>query len=100
MRNRTVGRPPSRALTASARIQPSSSRPSRAPPPPDDVGPHCQLKTLDQPVIPAPGKDRTQVALERARLDPAEHRDARGPNVQGAAPDPMCTPPVPFQASQ
>ncbi len=31
MRNRTVGRPPSRALTASARIQPSSSRPSRAP---------------------------------------------------------------------
>jgi hypothetical protein len=31
MWNRTVGRPPSRALTASARIQPSSARPSRAP---------------------------------------------------------------------
>jgi hypothetical protein len=31
MRNRTVGRPPSRALTVSGRIQPSSARPSRAP---------------------------------------------------------------------
>ena len=30
-RNRTVGRPPSRALIACARIQPSSARPSRAP---------------------------------------------------------------------
>lgn len=31
MRNRTVGRPPSRTLTASGRSHPSSARPSKAP---------------------------------------------------------------------
>ena len=31
MRNRTVGRPPSRTLTASGRSHPSSARPSSAP---------------------------------------------------------------------
>ena len=59
---------------------------ARTPPPPGAVGPHGQLKALEQPVIPAADEDLAQVALERARLDPAEHRDARGPNVQGAAP--------------
>ncbi len=35
--------------------------------PPATVGPHGQLEALEQAIIPAPGKDLPQVALERAR---------------------------------
>ena len=44
---------------------------------------------LEQPVIPAPGEDRTQVALERARLDPAEHGETGGPNVSKSRRPPL-----------
>src|SRR5262249_37157241 len=58
-------------------------------PPPGDVGPHRHLKALEQAVIPTPSEDLSQVALERARLDPAERRHARGTNVHGPASDPI-----------
>ena len=37
---------------------------------------------MEQAVIPAPGKGLAQVAFKQTRLDPPEHREARGPNVQ------------------
>jgi hypothetical protein len=39
------------------------------------------LEALEQAIIPAAAKDLAPVALDRARLDPAEHRHAGGPNV-------------------
>src|SRR5713101_4154581 len=53
------------------------------------VGPHGELKPLQQPIIPPAAEDRAQVPLERPGLDAPEHREARGPNVQGATPDPV-----------
>ena len=63
--------------------------PVHVPPPPPAVGPHRQLEALEQPVIPAPGKDLAQVALEWARLDPAQHGETGGSNVQRPPPDPI-----------
>src|SRR6266849_9830512 len=85
-----LGADPSRVQGVQALEDLDHARPSlrvrpavHVPPRPADVRPYSQLKALDQPVIPAAGKDLAQVALERARLDPTEHRDASGANVQG-----------------
>jgi hypothetical protein len=74
MRNRTVGRPPSRTLTASGR-HPSSARPSSAP---------CTTRgsVRPRPLVPVhvPGRERAgqppvrELGLPAARLPPAPRR--------------------------
>jgi hypothetical protein len=56
-----LNRPPS-----GGRVRPTI----HVPPSPGDVGPHRQLKALNQPVIPSAVEDVSQVALKRTRLDP------------------------------
>src|SRR5713101_4043192 len=52
--------------------------PIHVPPGPGAVGPHGELKPLDQPIIPAAAEDLAHVPLERPGLEAAEHREARG----------------------
>jgi len=55
----------------------------------DDNRPQLRQQAMGATIMPPAAEDLPQVPLERPGLEAAEHREARGAIVQGAAPDPV-----------